>query len=77
MTEYETFRDPAYFDMWCVREVGETRFGHGWHLVNGDEAQDLVECLNSLTAQRDRLIAALAPSGDTKDRHQGFNIPIT
>ena len=45
--QWECFSDAAYFDMWCVREVGERRFGHGFHLVNGDEAKGLCDLLNS------------------------------
>lgn len=71
MSEYQTFSDPAYFDMWCVREVGCRDFNKGWHLVNGDEAAALVSQLNTITDQRDRLIAALTPSGDTKAAYMG------
>lgn len=45
---WEAFADPAYFDMWCVREVGERRFGHGFHLVNADEAHGLCDLLNAV-----------------------------
>ncbi len=43
---WECFADRAYFDMWCVREVGNRRFGESFHLVNGDEARGLVALLN-------------------------------
>ncbi len=59
MVEYETFRDPAYYDMWCVREVGSTDFGHGWHLVNGDEAQDLVDTLNHRVPVGEAIVSGL------------------
>lgn len=45
--EWECFSDPAYFDLWCVRRVGEREFGSGFHLVNGGEATDLCDLLNS------------------------------
>lgn len=45
---WETFNDSSYYDMWCVREAGERRFGHSFHLVNGDEARGLVKLLNRL-----------------------------
>jgi len=49
---WETFRDPAYYEMHCVRQVGERRFGHGFHLVNGDEAQVLTDLLNAYIKER-------------------------
>lgn len=66
VTEWECFCDAGYFDMWCVREVGERRFGYGFHLVNGDEAQGLCDHLNeqarhrqlSAAAERARIVAA-------------------
>lgn len=71
MAEYETFRDPAYFDMWCVREVGSTQFGQGFHVSSEAEAVFLTNHLNAIAAQRDRLVAALTPSGDTKAAYWG------
>lgn len=44
---WECFSDPAYYDMWCVREVGNRNFREGFHLVNGDEARGLVALLNA------------------------------
>lgn len=44
--EWEYFQDAAYFDMWCVRPKGEGRFGVGFHLINGDEAERLKKALN-------------------------------
>lgn len=46
---WETFRDASYYDMWCVRPVGCTAFGEGFHLVNGDEAQALCQMLSRTT----------------------------
>lgn len=54
---WEAFRDAAYFNMWCVRPVGERQFGRGFHLVNGDEAKDLADLL----AENERLREALEP----------------
>ena len=45
-SEWECFSDPSYYDMWCVRQKGERRFGHGFHLVNGGEAKALCDILN-------------------------------
>jgi len=66
MTQYETFRDSAYFDMWCVREVGQRDFGRGFHVSSEAEAIFLANHLITIAAQRDRLLAALTPDGDTK-----------
>lgn len=50
--EWECFSDPAYYDMWCVRQVGSRTFGEGFHLVNGDEAKMLCRFLNTRPADR-------------------------
>ena len=44
---WECFSDAAYYDMWCVRQIGERTFGQGFHLVNGDEAKALCDMLNA------------------------------
>lgn len=44
---WETFRDEAYYDMWCVRRVGDTEFGQGFHVASKDEAEALVALLSS------------------------------
>ena len=31
--DWEVFRDPAYFDMWCVRERGERRLWRSAELI--------------------------------------------
>lgn len=67
MSKYETFSDPAYYDMWCVREVGEKRWGYCFHVMSENEAKGIADAL----AQRDRLIQALTPSGDTKRVYMG------
>jgi hypothetical protein len=50
---WEYFKDEAYFDLWCVRPVGETRFGVGFHVTNGNEAELLKRTLNRLKATVD------------------------
>lgn len=57
--EWECFSDPAYYDMWCVRQIGSRTFGEGFHLVNGDEAEMLCRFLNA----RDFPAAALMEQG--------------
>lgn len=47
MSQWECFRDSAYYDMWCVREKTKRGFGEGYHLVNGDEATALCDRLNT------------------------------
>lgn len=44
---WECFADRSYFDMWCVRQVGERDFRRSFHLVNADEAQGLCDLLNT------------------------------
>lgn len=43
---WETYSDPAYYDCWAVRRVGETSFDKTFHLASGDEARMLVAFLN-------------------------------
>ena len=50
---WESFSDASYYDMWCVRQVHDREFGHGFHLVNGDEAARLRDFLNTRAHQPD------------------------
>ena len=59
LVKWETFRDEAYYDMWCVRPTGERRFEHGFHLVNGDEAKGLCRLIEQQAARIAELEAAL------------------
>lgn len=45
---YETFCDRSYYDLWCVRKVGETRWGYCYHMNNKEEAEGLVKQLTDL-----------------------------
>lgn len=65
MSEWETFCDPCYYDLWRVRRKNERGFNDGYHIHNGEEARALVELLNGhereLDAERalaDRLAEA-------------------
>jgi hypothetical protein len=56
MSEWETFCDISYFDLWRVRRKNERGFNDGYHLQNGEEAKALVELLNRLERERDEAI---------------------
>jgi hypothetical protein len=72
MTRWETFSDPAYFNMWCVRPEGERRFNHVFHLVNGDEARGLVELLNASAIEaRSDATGTGAAEGESAAREAG------
>jgi hypothetical protein len=43
---WECFCDEAYYGMWAVRKVEETRWGHCYHLNSALEAQALTDMLN-------------------------------
>ena len=43
---WECFQDASYYDMWLVRQVHDRTFGHGFHLINGEEAAALRDLLN-------------------------------
>jgi hypothetical protein len=60
--EWETYCDECYYHMWRVRRKNERGFDDGFHLQNGNGANQLVELLNkqddeltTVTEQRDRL----------------------
>jgi hypothetical protein len=57
---YEAFCDAAYFDMWCVRRIGERTFGQGFHVINQDSALALKDELEALQARIAQLEAELA-----------------
>ena len=73
--KWETFSDASYYDMWCVRPVGERNFGHGFHLMNGDEAKGLCELLEAQAAEIKRLRELLAQNIDDEPcwrDHHGY-----
>ena len=45
---WECFLDPAYYDMWAIRQTGNRNFEETIHVVNGKEAKHLCAWLNSL-----------------------------
>ena len=47
---FECFSDPAYFDMWAVRDIENRSFNEVVHVVDKKEAEYLVERLNTLEA---------------------------
>jgi hypothetical protein len=49
-SEWEYFCDAAYYDMWAVREKGETRWGHCFHVPTLEEAKSLADILSNRTA---------------------------
>lgn len=59
MSEWETFCDRSYYDLWRVRRKNERGFNDGYHIHNGDEARALVELLNGLERERDEARADL------------------
>ena len=48
VSEWETFCDLCYYDLWRVRRKNERGFNDGYHIHNGEEARALVELLNGL-----------------------------
>jgi len=51
--KWECFCDAGYYHMWCVRPVGETRWGHCFHLAGKAEADRLVVLLNKFGVRVD------------------------
>lgn len=48
--DWEIFLDPAYYDLWCVRRVGSTKFGDGFHVTSKAEAEGLLAELSHSSA---------------------------
>ena len=59
MSEWETFCDNSYFDLWRVRRKNERGFDDGYHFEHGAEAKELVELLNRLERERDEARAKI------------------
>lgn len=49
---WEFFQDKSYFGMWCVREVGASRFGDGFHVVSQEEARALRAALSAAAIRK-------------------------
>jgi len=45
---WETFCDRSYYDLWCVRRIGDRVFGSGFHVMSAAEATALKDLLNTL-----------------------------
>ena len=56
---WEIFRDEAYFGMWCVREIGERRFGAAFHVSSEVEAEELRAALTAKDSEMAEARAAL------------------
>ncbi len=70
-SQWETFSDVAYFDMWCVRRKGEREFGKGFHVVNRESALSLIAALDARDAkqaERDKRIGELEAAGNRLSR---------
>ena len=57
---YEAFCDASYYDMWCVRPVGERTFGAGFHVLNEKSATELKAHLEAAQSEIATLRADLA-----------------
>lgn len=44
---WECFCDESYYHLWAVREVGEKRWGHCFHVQSKEEAEGLRDLLNT------------------------------
>jgi hypothetical protein len=62
--KYEAFCDTAYFDMWCVRRIGDRTFGQGFHVLNKESA-------DALMAELEALQSALAQAEAERDAAYG------
>jgi hypothetical protein len=75
MSEWETFCDISYYDLWRVRRKGERRFNDGFDLQHREEAMALVELLNKLERERRKAIVALREAIQFRDKTlNGYNL---
>ena len=51
--KWECFCDESYYGQWAVRQVGERRWGHAFHLPSEEEGKGLCELLNEKDTQID------------------------
>ena len=49
---WECFLDPSYFDMWAVKQIGNTRFDAAYHVTSEVEARRLCAMLNSIETRK-------------------------
>lgn len=56
---WEYFCDASYFDLWCVRRVGERTFGQGFHVASSIAAKELAEELARIDAESAETIEQL------------------
>lgn len=45
--QWECFCDESYYHQWAVREIGEKRWGHSFHVPSKEEAEGLRDLLNT------------------------------
>jgi hypothetical protein len=65
MTEqYEAFCDASYYDMWCVRRIGERTFGQGFHVMDEKSALELKGELEALATENAHLTALVHQLGE-------------
>jgi hypothetical protein len=49
--KWECFCDECYYHLWAVREVGEKRWGHCFHVQTQQEGEGLRDLLNELSQE--------------------------
>jgi len=49
--KWECFCDEYYYRLWAVREVGEKRWGHCFHVQTQQEGEGLRNLLNELSQE--------------------------
>jgi len=61
---WESFLDESYYGQWAVREVGEQRWGHCFHLPSREEADGLRDVLNQMREEDAMLLAEADAHGE-------------
>lgn len=57
--DWEIFQDHSYFDLWCLRPLGERQWGAGVHFLNKDGAEAardfITQSVAALQAENEKL----------------------
>ena len=72
MNKWECFYDECYYGLWAVREVGEKRWGHCFHVQTKEESEGLRDLLNELSSKPNADLERKALSDGTL---QDFVVP--
>lgn len=71
---WEYYNDPAYFDMWAVRKIGDRNFNSKnlFHVTSKEEAIRLTEELNKMTYDLENNFVYHAPKEGQQEKYEAI-----